>query len=65
MFQNVFWMFSQSAYVVLCGFWMGSLLVVLVKEECPNIVEISQVKNFVSPLCFSSLLKTSRLGCLV
>ncbi len=34
---------------------------VLVREECPSIVKIGQVENFVSPLLLSSLIEIDTL----
>ncbi len=34
---------------------------VLVREECPSIVKIGQVENFVSLLCLSSLIEIDKL----
>lgn len=34
---------------------------VLVREECPSIVNIGQVENFVSPLRLSSLIEIDKL----
>jgi hypothetical protein len=46
----VSWTFSHSADVVLCGFWIRGLLVVLVREECPSMVEIDwELCIFVAP----------------
>jgi len=50
---------------VLCCFRITGLSIVLVREECPNIVKFGQVENFVSPLRLNFLPETGRLRCLV